>query len=227
MWRIGNCYLPTSVHIPLFKQSEIPPQIPGSHWVVFGSSGRCGRYFPMWEISSLSLCLNDSIFILYTKSVANTPHFTIIFAVFYFIQNHVDTRRKTLHLLLPLPPPTRPSPTHPFPKTLTHPPFAQGIITSIVLYLPTALPTHQDWVVNPRSIRLLWDKIKIIPHQSELPKTTQWDPEVWWGISLGGICTGAERKQLPIRHILQIFLQFFILYKILNRREIFFLSVQV
>ena len=36
----------------------------------------------------------------------------------------------------------RPSPTHPL--TLTHPPFAQGIITSIVLYLPTALPTHQD-----------------------------------------------------------------------------------
>ena len=64
-----------------------------------------------------------------------------------------------------------------------------------------------------RSIRLLWDKIKIIPHQPELPKTTQWDPGVWWGISLGGICTGAERKQLPIRHILQLFLQFFILYK--------------
>ena len=57
------------------------------------------------------------------KAVANTPHFTIIFTVFYFIQKNVDTRRKTLHLLLPLPPPTRPSPTHPLPKTLTHPPF--------------------------------------------------------------------------------------------------------
>ena len=88
----------------------------------------------------------------------------------------------------------------------------QGIITSILLYLPTALPTHQDWVVNPRSIRLLWDKIKIIP-QPELPKTTQWDPGVWWRISLGGICTGAERKQSPMRHILQLFLQFFILYQ--------------
>ena len=52
------------------------------------------------------------------KAVANTPHFTIIFTVFYFIQNHVDTRRKTLHLLLPLPPTTRPSPTHPLPKVL-------------------------------------------------------------------------------------------------------------
>ena len=52
MWHIGNCYLPTSVHIPLSKQSEIPPQIPGSHLVVFGSSGRCGRYFPMSKISS-------------------------------------------------------------------------------------------------------------------------------------------------------------------------------
>ena len=155
------------------------------------------------------------------KAVANTPHFTIIFTVFYFIQKNVDTRRKTLHLLLPLPPPTRPSPTHPLPKTLTHPPFAQGIITSMVLYFPTALPTHQDWVVNPRSIRLLWDKnkIKIIPHRPELPKTTQWDPGVWWGISLGGICTGAERKQLPIRHILQLFLQFFILYKKINKNR--------
>ena len=57
------------------------------------------------------------------KAVANTPHFTIIFTVFYFIQKNVDTRRKTLHLLLPLPPSTRPSPTHPLPKTLTHPPF--------------------------------------------------------------------------------------------------------
>ena len=96
------------------------------------------------------------------KAVANTPHFTIIFTVFYFIQKNVDTRRKTLRLLLPLPPPTRPSPTHPLPKTLTHPlthppfsqdphpptlcprpsptpPFAQGIITSIVLYLPCSI----------------------------------------------------------------------------------------
>ena len=220
------------------------------------------------------------------KAVANTPHFTIIFTVFYFIQKNsflfllftlnpgvwwgislggicTGAERKqlpirhilqlflqffilykkmlihggkhctfsclSLHQLDPHPPfaqdphppfdphpPTLwPSPTHPLPKTLTHPPFAQGIITSMVLYLPTALPTHQDWVVNPRSIRLLWDKnkIKIIPHRPELPKTTQWDPGVWWGISLGGICTGAERKQLPIRHILQLFLQFFILYK--------------
>ena len=58
----------------------------------------------------------------------------------------------SLHQLDPDPPTLcpRPSPTHPLtlthplPKTLTHPPFAQGIITSIVLYLATALPTHQD-----------------------------------------------------------------------------------
>ena len=48
MWRIGNCYLPTSVHIPLSKQSEIPPPISLSRFRKF----RCGRYFAMWEISS-------------------------------------------------------------------------------------------------------------------------------------------------------------------------------
>ena len=72
------------------------------------------------------------------KAVANTPHFTIIFTVFYFIQKHFDTRRKTLHLLLPLPPPTRPSPTHPLPKTLTHPPFDPHPTT----LCPRPSPTH-------------------------------------------------------------------------------------
>ena len=42
MWRIGNCYLSAPVRIPLRDHSEIPHQIPGSHRVVFGSSGRCG-----------------------------------------------------------------------------------------------------------------------------------------------------------------------------------------
>ena len=72
------------------------------------------------------------------KAVANTPHFTIIFTVFYFIQKNVDTRRKTLHLLLLLPPPTRPSPTHPLPKTLTHPPFDPHPPT----LCPRPSPTH-------------------------------------------------------------------------------------
>ena len=78
------------------------------------------------------------------KAVANTPHFTIIFTVFYFIQKNVDTRRKTLRLLLPLPPPTRPSPTHPLPKTLTHPlthpPFSQDPHPPTLCPRPS--PTH-------------------------------------------------------------------------------------
>ena len=78
------------------------------------------------------------------KAVANTPHFPIIFTVFYFVQKNVDTRRKTLRLLLPLPPPTRPSPTHPLPKTLTHPlthpPFAQDPHQPTLCPRPS--PTH-------------------------------------------------------------------------------------
>ena len=42
MWRIGNCYLSAPVRIPLRDHSEVPHQIPGSHRVVFGSSGWCG-----------------------------------------------------------------------------------------------------------------------------------------------------------------------------------------
>ena len=124
-------------------------------------------------------------------------------------------------------PPTRPSPTHPLPKTLTHPPFDPHppppfdpspshplpkvlLLVWYFICLQHYLHTRTESLTPGASG---YCGIKVVPHRPELPKTTQWDLGVWWGISLGGICTGAERKQLPIRHTLQLFLQFFILYK--------------
>ena len=72
---------------------------------------------------------DDGMKKIYDDDSCQYATFYNYFYSFLFYTKNVDTRRKTLRLLLPLPPPTRPSPTHPLPKTLTHPlthpPFAR------------------------------------------------------------------------------------------------------